>query len=52
MERICSEETYKIVFERLWGLPQTVHHLVIQLGPWSLFLSAPVTQRTNRHPYR
>jgi len=46
IERVCSEETYKIVFEQLWRLPQTVQHLVIQLGQWVLFLFAPLAERT------
>ena len=41
VECVCSEETYKIVFERLWELPQTVQHLVVQLGQCVLFLFAP-----------
>ena len=40
IDRICSQETYKIVFEQLWKLPETVHHLIIQLGQWVPFLFA------------
>ena len=46
IERVCSEETYKLVFEQLWKLPQTVQHLVIQLGQWVVFLFAPQAERT------
>ena len=51
IDRICSEETYKIVFEQLWKLPETVHHLVIQLGQCVPFLLAPPAKRTDRSPY-
>lgn len=32
LSQVCSEGTYRRVFERLWDLPLTVKHLVVQLG--------------------
>ena len=40
IDRICSQETYKVIFEQLGKLPETVHHLIIQLGQWDPFLFA------------
>ena len=51
IDRICSDETYDSVFKRIWGLPETVHHLVIQLGQWVPILCTPPAERTDRSPY-
>lgn len=32
LNQVCSETTYRRVFDRLWDLPHTVKHLVVQIG--------------------
>jgi hypothetical protein len=32
LNTVCSEESYRRVFDRLWNLPYGVEHLVVQLG--------------------
>ncbi|CAG7846587.1 SubName: Full=Uncharacterized protein {ECO:0000313/EMBL:CCA69829.1} [Serendipita indica DSM 11827] len=32
LDRVCSETTYRRMFDRLWELPASVKHLVVQLG--------------------
>ena len=42
-DRICSEIQYQKSFERLRQLPQTVEHLVVQLGMFTSSILAVVT---------
>ncbi|KAG8798807.1 hypothetical protein FRC17_007311 [Serendipita sp. 399] len=32
LNRVCSEVTYRRVFDRLWELPASVKHIIVQLG--------------------
>ncbi|KAG8782803.1 hypothetical protein FRC15_006245 [Serendipita sp. 397] len=32
LNRVCSEATYRRMFDRLWELPASVKHIVVQLG--------------------
>lgn len=32
LNQVCSETTYRRMFDKLWELPSNVKHVVIQLG--------------------
>ena len=32
LNQVCSETTYRRLFDELWGLSETVKHVVMQLG--------------------
>ena len=52
MDQVCAEDTYERVLEACMNLPETVRHLIIQLGvpiayPRMVFLEKMLTNRFN-----
>lgn len=47
--RVCSDEQYDMIFDRLYTLPPRVEHLVVQLGDASPSLTATSSETEYLH---
>lgn len=47
--RVCSDEQYDEVFDRLYKLPPRVEHLIVQLGDASLSVTATSSETKYLH---